>query len=316
MRCRICGNSTQNRSYEIKEMMFGFRDIFTYFQCSQCNCLQIKEIPPDISKYYPEKYYSFEPVEELRNPLKNLLKKMRDSYAIFNKGILGKLLFILYPNEKLRTLYKTNINKQSRILDVGCGSGLLLYSLKNIGFHSLLGIDPYINKDIRYENGLTILKKSVFQITEKWDLIMFNHSFEHISNPIETLQQCSELLNNGGVCLIRIPTVSSYAWNYYKANWVQLDAPRHFFLYSIDSINLLTQQSELRLEEIVFDSFEFQFWGSEQYLRDIPLRAENSYLNNPSKSIFTHSQIKSFKNKAKKMNLLKQGDQAAFYLRK
>lgn len=316
MRCKICENTSQNQSYKVKEMMFGFRDTFKYFQCSQCGCLQIEEIPSNMSKYYPENYYSFELFEGLKNPLKALFKKTRDSYAIFNKGILGKLLFTFYPNEKLRTLYKTNINKKSRILDVGCGAGSLLYSLKNIGFNNLSGIDPFIDKDIEYKNGLTIFKKSIYQVSEEWDLIMFHHSFEHISDPLETLNYCSKFLSNGGICLIRIPTVSSYAWRYYKINWVQLDAPRHFFLHSIESIRLMASKTGLKLEEIIFDSYDFQFWGSEQYQRDIPLLSEISYLKNPSKSIFTHQQIKSYRNKSKQLNLLGEGDQAVFYLRK
>lgn len=59
MKCRICGNNKNNKIYQVKEMMFGFRDKFDYFQCATCNCLQISEIPCEISKYYPDNYYSF-----------------------------------------------------------------------------------------------------------------------------------------------------------------------------------------------------------------------------------------------------------------
>jgi len=37
----------------------------------------------------------------------------------------------------------------------------------------------------------------------------------------------------GGWCVIRIPTVSSFAWEHYREQWVQLDAPRHFFLHKV-----------------------------------------------------------------------------------
>lgn len=43
----------------LPEMMFGFGEEFAYFECSKCGCLQISEIPVDISKYYPSDYYSF-----------------------------------------------------------------------------------------------------------------------------------------------------------------------------------------------------------------------------------------------------------------
>jgi hypothetical protein len=60
--CRICGNEDDNQAYQVKEKMFGFRDEFTYFECSICGCLQISEIPENISKYYPLNYYSFSEV--------------------------------------------------------------------------------------------------------------------------------------------------------------------------------------------------------------------------------------------------------------
>ena len=67
---------------------------------------------------------------------------------------------------------------------------------------------------------------------------MFHHSFEHLPDPIETLERVYRLMPSGGNCLIRIPLVSSEAWKKYGPHWVQLDAPRHFFLYSIESLKL------------------------------------------------------------------------------
>jgi hypothetical protein len=59
--CRICGNIKDNKEYIIKEMHFGFGEEFTYFQCKKCGCLQIKNIPDNLSKYYPSNYYSLKP---------------------------------------------------------------------------------------------------------------------------------------------------------------------------------------------------------------------------------------------------------------
>jgi hypothetical protein len=58
MKCRICGNPVGNREYVAREMMFGLRDSFVYFQCAECRCLQIAEFPADMSRYYPASYYS------------------------------------------------------------------------------------------------------------------------------------------------------------------------------------------------------------------------------------------------------------------
>lgn len=316
MQCRICNNSEDNQVFQVREMRVGYRDRFTYFQCSKCGCLQIAEFPSDISKYYQATYFSLSQLWLKRNPIQRIVRRLRNHYAVFGEGFVGKLIHTMRPNRVLRTLSRIDLTRNSRILDVGSGTGFHLYDLKEIGFQNLLGIEPHIEEDIEYENGLKILKNPIHDLHGEWDLIMFHHSFEHVPDPLEVLRSVSRLLSEKGVCLIRIPTVSSYAWEHYGVHWVQLDAPRHFFLHSIESIKILAEKANLSIEDILFESTALQFWGSEQYLRSIPLESERSYRVNPSNSIFSASEIKAFKQKAQQLNLEKRGDSAAFYLKK
>lgn len=318
MNCRICDNTSRNSTYDVQEKLFGLSDVFTYFECASCGCLQIKEIPADMARYYPESYYSYNitPTKQNGNSLKKLQTRLKDTYAVFNKGLIGKLLFAVSSKSVLRSLSRINLTLESRIVDVGCGSGALLYSLKNIGFNNLLGADPFIGADFTYPNGLTIRTQTVADVEGEWDLVMFHHSFEHVADPLETLQSVAKLLADGGVCLLRFPTVSSYAWEHYRTNWVQLDAPRHFYLHSLDSIRLLAEKAGLHLEKVVYDSTLLQFYGSEQYEKGIPYLSEESFAINPKRSIFTAAQIRSFKKKAKALNRENRGDQVAVYLRK
>lgn len=319
MKCRICDNTRNNKELRAKEMMFGNRDEFIYFQCAQCNCLQILDFPPNISKYYPMDYGSFAQELEFdlsKNLLKYLANRQRVKYAIDNKGLIGRMIFHRYPIQNLRSVYPLDLGRESRILDVGCGNGFSVYWLNAMGFKDCLGIDPYIDNDVEYKNGTKILKTVISNINGKWDLIMFHHSLEHIPNPLDTFQDIARLLKPDGCCLIRMPTVSSYAWEHYGTNWVQLDAPRHFFIHSMENINILASKTGLKLCDVIYDSTKFQFIGSEQYLRNIPMKSNESYYVNPSKSIFSKKDIKSFKQRAKELNAENLGDQAAFYFRK
>jgi 2-polyprenyl-3-methyl-5-hydroxy-6-metoxy-1,4-benzoquinol methylase len=303
-------------------MMFGFGDEFTYIECPNCGCLQISHIPSDISRYYPSNYYSFAKRPET-NLWLNIVKGRILRTLLFSDAVVAKVLqpiTLLRPDYADRIAVYSSIRrvplpKDSRILDVGCGSGQLLYTLKNLGFRNVLGCDPNVEENINYENGLKILKATIQEIEGKWDLIMFNKSFEHIPDQIEILQSVHNLLNDRGVCIITMPTTSSYAWKYYKTNWVQLDAPRHLYIHSLQSMRILTEQANLILKEVVFNSSAFQFWGSEQYSKNIPLRSSESYCENPAKSIFSRKQIRAFARKAAELNNKEQGDIATFYLR-
>jgi 2-polyprenyl-3-methyl-5-hydroxy-6-metoxy-1,4-benzoquinol methylase len=316
--CRICHYSEGNHLFEVREMMFGLPDTFAYFQCSFCGCLQIREIPADMNRYYPEGYYSysvFGPLQSM-NPVMNFLKRLRDVYAVTGHGLIGKYLFSKIPNGSLRSLSAISIKKDCRILEVGCGVGSLLFALQEIGFTDLTGIDPFILKELSGGRGIKILKKTIHEVEGKWDLIMFHHSYEHLADPLETLQKAASLLDDDGICLIRIPVASCYAWQHYREKWVQVDAPRHFFMHTPESMKILASSSGLAVEKIVYDSTAFQFLGSEQYLRGIPLMAENSYYKDPAKSIFTKKEVRIFQKKVVHLNKENRGDTAAFYLRK
>lgn len=299
-------------------MMFGTREKFAYFQCSSCECLQINEIPKNLDDYYPIEYYSFKTHNSLKN--RNLFKfirnKLRDRYSIFRKGFLGKFFYKRSPKDLHPMLSKVNPTENTSILDVGCGNGKLLMKLSDIGFRNLQGVDPYIREDIILKNGVSILKKDIHDVVGKWDIIMFNHSYEHVTDPVKTLKSTFNALTDFGVCIISVPTVSSHAWEEYRENWVQLDAPRHLFLHSLKSIEFLAEQSNLILEDVVYDSSDFQFWGSEQYIKDIPLFDSMSYKLNRKNSIFTKFQIDEYKKKADELNKNKRGDSCAFFLRK
>jgi SAM-dependent methyltransferase len=310
--CKICGNTENNLTVVAREMMFGLRDEFEYVECGNCGCLQIKEIPENITRYYPDDYYSYQSKGEdlliqnsLAKTLKRNLKKKVLNYYLQGNSITGKLI-----SSKYKSYYpwikKNTLTSHSKILDVGCGSGELLLKMYNDGFRDLTGVDPYIKEEINYKSGITIYKKELEELTEKYDLIMLHHAFEHMDQPLDVLKKMFRLLNNKGFVMIRIPVAGCYAWRKYGVNWVQLDPPRHFFLHTTRSMQILCEQSGFRLLDVVYDSYALQFTGSEKYLRNIPLIEDVQ--------LFSEKEIREFTNESNRLNKIKDGDAACFYL--
>ncbi|WP_151672995.1 class I SAM-dependent methyltransferase [Patiriisocius marinus] len=310
--CKVCNTKNENKTFLVKEMMYGTREKFLYFQCTTCKCLQINEVPDNLHDHYPTAYYSLDEFKDKRfeGTFGNIKKSLYKASAL-NKGILKHF----YKVTEFQFLKHLNINTTSKILDVGCGNGRnFLHPLAEVGFTNLLGCDPYLSKGLSYDNGLKILKKEVFDISTKWDLITYHHVFEHLENPLEHLHKIYDLLEEDGVCVLRIPTVSSYAWEHYKENWVQLDAPRHLFLHSTESLKILSEKSNFTIDKILYDSTNFQFIGSENYIKDIPLNQKKD--KRFFKKLKRKYQKATYNIKAKNLNKNNLGDQAIYILRK
>jgi len=309
--CRICGCSGEFEIRRAREMFYGTREAFDYFQCPGCGCLQIAEIPDDIGRFYPDNYYS-------KNvDYTEMVKQKRV------RGFIGSLRRYLVNPEKSKPRLKDQdlsvitwlgMKQDDRILDVGCGTGRLPYIMKEAGFCNVAGADPFIDSELEYDNGLRIYKKSIEQMTDelKWDFIMFHHSFEHVAQPLEALQCAKALLSERGKLVIRIPVVG-YAWEKYGVDWYQLDAPRHLYLHSKESMKLVAEKAGLVIDAIKYDSTASQFLISENYQKGIPLVQQV-----PAPGGIRHIREKlkkrKYKRLSKRLNRSMNGDQAAFVL--
>lgn len=315
--CKICGNTEKNQLHKAREMMFGTRDEFDYLECGACGTLQICEIP-DLRRYYPKDYYAFAEDQEnyfTEKLYRRIAARFVGDYFVNGRNFVGKRLaqknvgFVFFFPESLKENF-LDLNFDSRILDFGCGNGKLLKYLRYFGFRNLTGADAFIEKDIFYPNGIKIYKKTLPEIEPFFDLVMLHHSFEHLPNPLESLQEIHRLLPENKFCLIRIPVVN-FAWEKYGVNWFQLDAPRHLFLYTERSFRALAENAGFAVEKVVYDSEFYQFSISEQYARDISADDERAFNGD-----FSPEQIESWKLEAEKLNKENRGDQACFYLRK
>jgi SAM-dependent methyltransferase len=214
-----------------------------------------------------------------------------------------------------RMIRTQNIARDAKILDVGCGDGRFLELMHGAGYQNLAGVDPFLVKDTSTASGVPLYKKSFDEIHDAYDLIMFHHSLEHMPDPVNVFDHLSVTLRRGGVALIRVPLCDSEAYRLYGVNWIQADPPRHLYLFTRKSMQLLAARYGFVVERVVYDSTALQLWGSEQARRGIPLCDKNSYFVNKNSAKFTRSEIKSYALRANDWNMRGIGDQAAFFLR-
>jgi SAM-dependent methyltransferase len=313
--CKICSNSYGNILHSVKEMQLGLRETFAYMECGNCGCMQLMDIPTNLGKYYPnEGYYSFNLGLSQRNK-PDKLRQLKASYLIYGKNkLFGSLLSIGYKAPGYYSWMKNaGVQYNDAILDVGTGNGSLLLDLFRIGYTNLTGIDPFIDTNLQY-GAIHIYKKSVYEMTGQFDLIMLHHAFEHMDEPLKVLQQLYGLLKKGKCLLIRTPVMGMYSWKKYGTNWMDLDAPRHIFVHTLKSMALLAKEAGFEIRKTIFDGNYMSLIGSEQYAKDIAVPDANSYMVNKSSSGYSKENIEHFKSISKQNDAAQCSDQAAFYL--
>jgi SAM-dependent methyltransferase len=205
---------------------------------------------------------------------------------------------------------QTDVGHDARILDVGCGAGRLLLKLHELGFTHLEGTDPFLEAELEYPNGVRVHKKHLREMTGSFDLVMAHHSFEHMPDPNGALQEMARLCVLHGAVLLRVPLTGKYAWRHYGTDWVQLDAPRHLFLFTEAGMELLARRAGLSVKSVVYDSRGFQIWGSEQYKRGFALEGPHK----PDTALFLSGELAAYEEQANELNARRDGDQASFLM--
>jgi SAM-dependent methyltransferase len=320
--CRLCASTGPHQTIVVREMMFGTRERFEYYSCAACNTLQIVNVPEgeEFTRHYGSDYYSY---NVARPRVLRWLTTQRDRFELHTGSWpAGALMAAFMPEpfmperivravvgHTVSMLGQLSLERDARILDVGCGGGEMVDRLARAGFNNLSGADPFIAADRETPLGVPLMKQYLHEVTGEFDLIMFNHSLEHVPDPIATLKAAYEKLADGGICLVRVPTTSSEAWTIYKSDWVQIDAPRHIVIPSRKGLALAADTAGLRVEKTVDDSTWFQFLGSEQYRRDVALTDPKG------RWMFGPKQIWDWEKRAERLNRQGRGDQAGFFLR-
>jgi SAM-dependent methyltransferase len=324
MKCRICAHADGLRRHRAREMFFGLRDEFDYFECPACGCVQIAAVPDDLGRYYGGDYYSLAHSRRAPPP-PSRLRRARDRLFLLDRSPVGRAaaatLRRLSPQAHTSRLMPVTRDAgiarfDDPLLDVGCGAGDFLFALAARGFTALEGCDPFIAAPVR-AGPVTLHRAALDALpsTPRYRLVLFQHSLEHLPDQVGALVAARERLLPGGRIFVEVPVVDSYAWRTYGTDWVDLDAPRHLYLHSIRSITRVAAAAGLAIARIAPMSSVFELLASEQYRRGIPLRAPDSIAIRGVGALYTPAALAPWQRLARRLDVAGEAGRLAFYLR-
>ncbi len=169
-----------------------------------------------------------------------------------------------------------NIQKDEKVLDVGCATGYLGEILKNNFDAEVVGVD---NQDYHLDKAR---KRNVYSDLIKLDLNSFESELnkyisyfdkiilmdvlEHLNNPMEVLNELSKFLKKDGKFLIDIPNIAHAAIKYnllmdnFNYTSMGLLDETHIRFFTLSSII-----NELSKNKFLIEDVEYVFFGPGQF---------------------------------------------------
>lgn len=163
-----------------------------------------------------------------------------------------------------RNLHRRRITGRigkGRILDIGCGRGTFLASMRSAGW-DVHGVE-YSEETASYartQYGIPVSTK-LSSIEGPFDVVTLNHVIEHIQDPTGLLSNCRRLLREGGVLVVAAPNIESLQAKFGGARWFHLDVPHHLHHFSERSLISLINAAGFEVERIRRFDFEHNPFG-------------------------------------------------------
>lgn len=208
-KCPLC-NHTESIPLCVQEFSNHFPHEIVC--CDRCGFVFVRNTPSQ--KYYNNYYRSMSKYEEERD------------HELHKKYV---------------RIIKSKVGKSSRILDIGCSTGHLLYLLRKSGYTNLFGIDPSPKcKEIALSKFKIVIESAdlfLFNSNKKYDFIILAAMLEHLREVRKAISKANSLLSEGGYVFISVPDAGNF--------YLNLEEP--FGEFSVEHINFFSVSSLYQL---------------------------------------------------------------------
>lgn len=222
-------------------------DLFEVARCGVCGLTVTvpQLVGPAMSAYYPAGYYGTQ--EGKRFP--GIVERLQDALYVWRARRLESLVG----------------GKPGRVLDVGCGRGLLLEQLRRRGWdvqgtelseqsaaypRDVLGIPVHIGDlvDLHFPS-------------DHFDAVVLWHVLEHVPDPAVVLAEVARILRPGGIFLVAVPNFGSLEARLTRDKWFHLDVPRHLNHYTPAVLYRALAGAGLHARSVAYFSPEYDFFS-------------------------------------------------------
>jgi 2-polyprenyl-3-methyl-5-hydroxy-6-metoxy-1,4-benzoquinol methylase len=215
LRCPLCSEITPDDLAETTQVRSNVRkwahETFKVWRCRKCRSIHQAD-DPDLVKYYQDYPFS-------RRTLDGWTRKALKLY--------------------FAPLEARGLNSASRILDFGCGSGVVVDYLKERGFHGVVGYDPF---SVAYADA-SVLERP-------YDFVIAQDVIEHDPDPLALMSKLYRLLRPGGILILGTPRAEGIDLTRLEEGIHSLHAPFHLHIFSEQQMRSSLQKAGFELLEL------------------------------------------------------------------
>lgn len=138
---------------------------------------------------------------------------------------------------------------RGKVLDIGCSNGVFLDLFKEKGWETW-GTEPSKNALVARQKGHKIQKVHIenAKLPENYfDLVILNHTLEHLKNPLDVLKIANMVLNKNGFVFIDVPNFGSLSSKLLGKRWPYLLPGEHKHQFTKDSLSELLQKAGFKI---------------------------------------------------------------------
>ena len=160
----------------------------------------------------------------------------------------------------------SKLNSNSKILEIGSGSGEFLYNLKKKGFTNLTGIEPSISAiNSAHSEIKSHLHEGIFQVDDfqeaSYDLVCCFMTLEHVYDPREISESVNKILKKDGYFVMVVHNYRSIVNKILGKKSPIIDI-EHMQLFSKKSIRLLlnkTNYNDIKINDFS-NLYSINYW--------------------------------------------------------
>ncbi|MDD2707154.1 MAG: class I SAM-dependent methyltransferase [Verrucomicrobiae bacterium] len=156
---------------------------------------------------------------------------------------LGKKGSYVFQNyDRALSILLPYLNFQSKILDVGCGTGNLIHYLVRKGYDQAVGVDmSAIYVDEAQKKGVPVRRGKAEELpfdNQMFDAVIMEQVLEHVINPARAFKEARRVLKNNGILFVGVPDAARYGdIRFFDFYWLLIrEHIQHFDIHHLNAL--------------------------------------------------------------------------------